>query len=148
MILPCPACMARFMVPDERITRKGVKIRCPKCRFVFIMKAGTDKKKKAPQPAAEQERGNQQGATSGAIGSASGAIGSSDQGAESAAGVTGSASGAIGSASSARACCGASKARVSPDIVSTRGWNRSSPSKASAPISSASASQRMLEERK
>ncbi|MDY0004233.1 MAG: zinc-ribbon domain-containing protein, partial [Polyangia bacterium] len=39
MILPCPACQARFMVPDERITPRGIKIRCPKCRFVFIMKA-------------------------------------------------------------------------------------------------------------
>jgi len=67
--------MARFMVPDERITRKGVKIRCPKCRFVFIMKAGTDKKKKQPQPAAQDTRGSVQGATSGAIGAASGAIG-------------------------------------------------------------------------
>lgn len=39
MILPCPACQARFMVPDDRITPKGIKIRCPKCRFVFIMRA-------------------------------------------------------------------------------------------------------------
>lgn len=74
MILPCPACMARFMVPDERITRKGVKIRCPKCRFVFIMKAGTDKKKTGPRRAAAP-RGNQPEAASGAIGEASGAIG-------------------------------------------------------------------------
>ena len=76
MILPCPACMARFMVPDERITRKGVKIRCPKCRFVFIMKAGTDKKKKGPQRTAPPA-GNQPAAASGAIGESSGAIGES-----------------------------------------------------------------------
>jgi predicted Zn finger-like uncharacterized protein len=75
MILPCPACMARFMVPDERITRKGVKIRCPKCRFVFIMKAGTDKKKRQQQ-AQESTEGNHQAATSGAIGETSGSMGS------------------------------------------------------------------------
>lgn len=92
MILPCPACMARFMVPDERITRKGVKIRCPKCRFVFIMKAGTDKKKKRPQPAATE--GNVQAATSGAIGEAAGAV-------ESASGAIGETSGAVESASGA-----------------------------------------------
>ncbi len=69
MILPCPACMARFMVPDERITRKGVKIRCPKCRFVFIMKAGTDKKRRPP--ATQPEASNDLPAASGAIGTSS-----------------------------------------------------------------------------
>ncbi len=101
MILPCPACMARFMVPDERITRKGVKIRCPKCRFVFIMKAGTNKKKRkqgTPTPAA----GDVQAATSGAVGETAGNVQAATSGAigetETVGNVQAATSGAIGDA--------------------------------------------------
>ena len=70
MILPCPACKARFMVPDERITPKGIKIRCPKCRFVFIMKAQKKAAAAAGPPATASGSIGGATAASGAIGGA------------------------------------------------------------------------------
>jgi hypothetical protein len=64
------------MVPDERITPKGIKIRCPRCRFVFIMKA-QQRTTPAAGPAATASGAIGGAAASGAIGgtAASGAIG-------------------------------------------------------------------------
>ncbi|MCD6499888.1 MAG: zinc-ribbon domain-containing protein [Deltaproteobacteria bacterium] len=42
MILPCPLCQARFSVPDEQIKGPATKIRCPKCRFTFIIRPQTN----------------------------------------------------------------------------------------------------------
>ncbi len=35
MIVTCPQCQTRFRIPDERVTVKGVKVRCTRCRHTF-----------------------------------------------------------------------------------------------------------------
>jgi predicted Zn finger-like uncharacterized protein len=35
MIVTCPQCQTRFRIPDERVTAKGVKVRCTRCRHTF-----------------------------------------------------------------------------------------------------------------
>lgn len=35
MIVTCDACQTRFRIPDEKVTEKGVKVRCTKCQTVF-----------------------------------------------------------------------------------------------------------------
>jgi predicted Zn finger-like uncharacterized protein len=38
MIVTCTSCQARFRIPDEKIGPKGAKVRCSKCRNVFVAK--------------------------------------------------------------------------------------------------------------
>ncbi len=38
MIVTCTSCQARFRIPDERIGPKGAKVRCSKCRNVFVVR--------------------------------------------------------------------------------------------------------------
>ncbi len=41
MIVQCEQCQTRFKIPDERVTEKGVKVRCTKCGNTFrVTKAG------------------------------------------------------------------------------------------------------------
>ena len=35
MIVKCEQCQTRFKIPDERVTDKGVKVRCTKCQHMF-----------------------------------------------------------------------------------------------------------------
>lgn len=35
MIVKCDACQTRFRIPDEKVTDKGVKVRCTKCQNTF-----------------------------------------------------------------------------------------------------------------
>jgi predicted Zn finger-like uncharacterized protein len=35
MIVKCDACQTRFKIPDEKVTEKGVKVRCTKCSNTF-----------------------------------------------------------------------------------------------------------------
>jgi predicted Zn finger-like uncharacterized protein len=35
MIVTCPQCQTRFRIPDEKVTAKGVKVRCTRCRHTF-----------------------------------------------------------------------------------------------------------------
>jgi hypothetical protein len=60
------------MVPDERVTASGIKIRCPKCRFVFIMKSGDGRN---AAPAAARRAAPRAAAPRAASGSVSGAVG-------------------------------------------------------------------------
>jgi len=39
MIIQCPSCQARFMLPDEALGDAGKKVRCAKCRDVWFQKA-------------------------------------------------------------------------------------------------------------
>ncbi|WNZ60549.1 zinc-ribbon domain-containing protein [Myxococcus sp. MxC21-1] len=35
MIVKCERCQTRFKIPDEKVTEKGVKVRCTKCQNTF-----------------------------------------------------------------------------------------------------------------
>lgn len=38
MIVQCDKCQAKFRLDDSRVTEKGVKVRCSKCKNIFIVK--------------------------------------------------------------------------------------------------------------
>ncbi|RDV39939.1 hypothetical protein DV096_05080 [Bradymonadaceae bacterium TMQ3] len=40
MIIRCPECSTGFNLPDERVSEKGVKLRCSRCSHVFRVRAG------------------------------------------------------------------------------------------------------------
>jgi predicted Zn finger-like uncharacterized protein len=42
MIVTCPQCQTRFRIPDERVTAKGVKVRCTRCRHTFRVSRPTE----------------------------------------------------------------------------------------------------------
>ncbi|MGI5863865.1 MAG: zinc-ribbon domain-containing protein [Myxococcales bacterium] len=46
MIVQCAACKARFKIADEKITARGVKVRCTKCSTTFVVR----KDNAAPAP--------------------------------------------------------------------------------------------------
>ncbi len=63
MIVQCPSCQAKFKLADDKVTAKGVKIRCAKCANVFTVKkedgaADAASGPPAPKTAAENT-GNQ-----------------------------------------------------------------------------------------
>src|SRR5581483_4099363 len=35
MIVKCEQCQTRFKIPDDKVTEKGVKVRCTKCQHTF-----------------------------------------------------------------------------------------------------------------
>ncbi|ADO74241.1 zinc-ribbon domain-containing protein [Stigmatella aurantiaca] len=42
MIVQCEQCQTRFKIPDEKVTEKGVKVRCTKCQHTFrVSRAST-----------------------------------------------------------------------------------------------------------
>ena len=55
MILPCPLCQARFSVPDEQIKGPATKIRCPKCRFTFIIRPQATEEEQKKQPTSDTD---------------------------------------------------------------------------------------------
>src|SRR5688572_192226 len=42
MIVKCDQCQTRFKIPDEKVTEKGVKVRCTKCQHTFRVKRTAD----------------------------------------------------------------------------------------------------------
>src|SRR5207248_3147662 len=38
VIVQCESCQARFRVSDEKVTDRGVRVRCTGCRAVFVVK--------------------------------------------------------------------------------------------------------------
>ena len=42
MIVTCPQCQTRFRIPDEKVTAKGVKVRCTRCRHTFRVSRPTE----------------------------------------------------------------------------------------------------------
>ena len=42
MIVTCPQCQTRFRIPDDRVTPKGVKVRCTRCRHTFRVSRPVD----------------------------------------------------------------------------------------------------------
>ena len=57
MIVQCDKCKAKFQLADDRITEKGVKVRCSKCKSVFTVKKSADQTEEprapAPPPASD-----------------------------------------------------------------------------------------------
>jgi predicted Zn finger-like uncharacterized protein len=50
MIVKCERCQTRFKIPDEKVTEKGVKVRCTKCQHTFRV-AREDAVSATPAPA-------------------------------------------------------------------------------------------------
>ena len=42
MIVKCAQCQTKFKIPDEKVTEKGVKVRCTKCQHTFRVKRSGD----------------------------------------------------------------------------------------------------------
>jgi len=42
MIVQCDKCGAKFSLADDKITEKGAKVRCSKCKAVFTVKKSAD----------------------------------------------------------------------------------------------------------
>ena len=38
MIVQCESCQSRFRVSDDKVTDRGVRVRCTGCRAVFVVK--------------------------------------------------------------------------------------------------------------
>jgi len=47
MIVHCPRCQARFRISDEKLGPRGAKVRCSRCKDVFVVR----REKEAPAPA-------------------------------------------------------------------------------------------------
>ncbi|HUT55595.1 MAG TPA: zinc-ribbon domain-containing protein [bacterium] len=53
MIVQCDKCGAKFHLADEKVTDKGAKVRCSKCKAVFTVKKSKEQPDSAPAPAPE-----------------------------------------------------------------------------------------------
>lgn len=53
MIVTCPSCAARYKLNDNKVTGRGAKITCPKCRYVFVVYPSDSKSTTAAAPAAK-----------------------------------------------------------------------------------------------
>jgi predicted Zn finger-like uncharacterized protein len=53
MIVTCPQCQTRFRIPDDRVTAKGVKVRCTRCRHTFRVSRPADPVEPAQDPFAQ-----------------------------------------------------------------------------------------------
>src|SRR5580658_1903887 len=40
MIVKCASCQTRFKIGDDKVTEKGVKVRCTKCGTIFTVRKG------------------------------------------------------------------------------------------------------------
>ncbi len=56
MIVKCERCQTRFKIPDEKVTDKGVKVRCTKCQHTFRV-AREDASSATPTPAVPSPEG-------------------------------------------------------------------------------------------
>ena len=48
MVVQCPTCQSKFRIADDKVTDKGVRVRCTSCKNVFQVRK--------PGAAAEYER--------------------------------------------------------------------------------------------
>lgn len=51
MIVSCESCKSRYKLDDSKVTGRGAKITCPKCKHVFVVLAPTASLADAPRPA-------------------------------------------------------------------------------------------------
>lgn len=52
MVVICPKCKAKLKVDDEKVKVEGIKVRCPKCQVVLLVRKPPPK----PAPPAEEEK--------------------------------------------------------------------------------------------
>ncbi|MFL5246358.1 MAG: zinc-ribbon domain-containing protein [Myxococcales bacterium] len=52
MVVQCPNCQSRFRVADEKVSDRGVRVRCSACKTVFAVRRSAD----ANAPASEKKR--------------------------------------------------------------------------------------------
>ncbi len=52
MIVQCESCRSRFKIGDDKITDRGVRVRCTKCGSVFVVRRGAPAPEAAPAPSA------------------------------------------------------------------------------------------------
>jgi len=43
MIVTCDGCNTKYLLSDEKVPDKGIRVRCPKCRFVWRLMPAVDK---------------------------------------------------------------------------------------------------------
>jgi predicted Zn finger-like uncharacterized protein len=55
MIVECGECSTKFKIADEKITSRGVKVRCSKCKHLFVVKKG-GKTEQIEKPAKTKEK--------------------------------------------------------------------------------------------
>jgi len=56
MIVTCPSCSARYKLDDSKITGRGARITCPRCRHVFVVfPSGSAKAEKAEEDTSRNE---------------------------------------------------------------------------------------------
>lgn len=44
MIVACAECETKYSLPDENVPEKGIRVRCPKCKFVWRLKPASSAK--------------------------------------------------------------------------------------------------------
>jgi predicted Zn finger-like uncharacterized protein len=42
MIVTCDGCRTKYLLGDEQVPRRGIRVRCPKCRFVWRLMPAVD----------------------------------------------------------------------------------------------------------
>jgi predicted Zn finger-like uncharacterized protein len=52
MIIQCQSCSSKYFLPEEKVPVNPLKVRCPKCRAVFMLAARTEREQVAVAPAA------------------------------------------------------------------------------------------------
>ncbi|MSQ01806.1 MAG: hypothetical protein EXR71_07925 [Myxococcales bacterium] len=58
MIVSCESCKSRYKLDDSKITGRGAKITCPKCKHVFVVLAPPPTTTDSPRPAMLPEAGD------------------------------------------------------------------------------------------
>src|SRR5229473_531981 len=59
MKFTCDSCGAQYMIGDEKLGQRGVKVRCKKCSYVIILRPpGYNSSKKAGPPAPPRDTGD------------------------------------------------------------------------------------------
>jgi predicted Zn finger-like uncharacterized protein len=53
MIVTCPQCQTRFRIPDDKVTAKGVKVRCTRCRHTFRVSRPAEPQESSEDPFAQ-----------------------------------------------------------------------------------------------
>jgi predicted Zn finger-like uncharacterized protein len=54
MIIQCQSCAAKYFLADEKVPANPLKVRCPKCRAVFMLSPRAERVGVAPQPAVQR----------------------------------------------------------------------------------------------
>ena len=56
MVVQCPTCQSKFRIADDKVTDRGVRVRCTSCKNVFqVKKPGSQSSEPAPGPGSTME---------------------------------------------------------------------------------------------